>query len=201
MARPAVVVGHKMRFSRKDPMNRGVDRQGRDGRGPGRMARPAVVAGRGMRFSRKDPMNQRAGPQGRDGRGPGRMARPAVVAGRGMRFSCKDPMNQRAGRQGRDPAGPGWWGPGRTARLAQPASAFFFLWFRICFPASPGRRAVHGYHRRLLRAEPPTPTLPLKGGGSALLRLHCAGSARRTADPAAPSRVSRRALPPRPGRR
>jgi hypothetical protein len=55
-ARLAVAAGRGMRFSRKDPMQRGAGRRDRDGRGPDRTARLAVAAGRGMRFSRNKPM-------------------------------------------------------------------------------------------------------------------------------------------------
>jgi hypothetical protein len=84
--------GRGIRFSRKDPMNRGAGRQHRDGRGRHWTATLAVVAGRGMRFSRKDAMIRGAGRRGRDGRGPDRVARVAVAARRGMRFSRNDLM-------------------------------------------------------------------------------------------------------------
>ena len=92
--RLAVAAGRGMRFSRKDPMQRGAGREDADGRsGPDRTARLAVVVGRGMRFSRKDPMQWGAGREDADGRsGPDRTARLVVVVGRGMRFSRNKPM-------------------------------------------------------------------------------------------------------------
>jgi hypothetical protein len=67
--------GRGMRFSRKDPMERGAGQQGRDGRGPDRTARLAASAGaecdfrartlwNGVRLSRAGRVGGRAGGRG-----------------------------------------------------------------------------------------------------------------------------------------
>jgi hypothetical protein len=106
-ARLAVTAGRGMRFSRKDPLQRGTGRRDRDGRGPDRTARLAVVAGRGMRFSRKDPMQRGAGRRGRDSPGSGTDGAAGGCGGARNAIFAQGPYAAGSG-----PAGPGWSGSG-----------------------------------------------------------------------------------------